>query len=229
MKLILKTLRNRRGSVPFWESFALKVVSFLLALILWVTFLGLKHEEIHKRVKLEPMLAPGTMITNKIPSHIDFTLTGPRLLLKSVDRKINPIRPDFRRNRESTIGFTISEELLGGLPKEVRVVAFNPTSVLIRLEEVVERYLPVSPTLRGSTLAGYEISGIETTPTKVAVTGPKGVLNRVDSVGTEPIDIEGLTGVKELEVPVEVNTDQGFSLSRENVVKVRIKVRKVSR
>lgn len=229
MKRWQRILVNRRGSVPFWESFALKVVSFLLALILWVTFLGLKREEMHKRVKLEPLLAPGIMITNKIPSHIDFTLSGPRLLLKSVDKKLNPIRPDFRHNRESTIGFTISDELLGELPKEVRVLAFTPSSVLIRLEEVVERYVPVSPTLRGSTAAGYEIVQVETTPSKIAVSGPKSLLTRVDSVGTEPIDIEGLTGIKETEGQVEVDVNQGFQLSRDSVVKVKIKTRKVSR
>ncbi len=229
MNRCLRIFQSERGSVPFWESFALKVVSFLLALILWVTFLGLKREEIHKRVKLEPLLAPGTMITNKIPSHIDFTLSGPRLLLKSVDRKINPIRPDFRRNRDSTIGFTISEELLGELPKEVRVTAFSPSSVLIRLEEVVEKYTTVSPTLRGSTASGYEIVAVETVPSKVAVSGPKSLLNRVSSVGTEPIDISGLTGIKEAQVTVEVDSAQGFSLSRETAVKVKIRVRKVSR
>jgi len=228
MNLSLRILKSQRGSIPFWESFALKVVSFLLALILWVTFLGLKREEMHKRVKLEPLLAPGTMITNRIPTHIDFTLSGPRLLLKSVDKKLNPIRPDFRRNRESTIGFTISEELLGELPKEVRVVGFSPTSVLIRLEEVVERYLPVSPTLRGATESGWEIQSVTTVPSKIAVSGPKSLLGRVDSVGTEPIDIDHLTGVKEAEVLAEVDATQGFTLSRDSSVKVRIKARKVT-
>jgi hypothetical protein len=183
----------------------------------------------HRRVKLEPLLAPGTMITNKIPTHIDFTLSGPRLLLKSVDRKLNPIRPDFRRNRESTIGFTISEELLGDLPKEVRVTGFAPSSVLIRLEEVVEKYIPVSPTFRGSTAEGFEVVGVETTPKKIAVAGPKSLVHRVSSVGTEPIDIEGLAGVKEAEVVVEVDSSQGFSLPRDSVVKVRIRTKKVNR
>ncbi len=225
----LEIVRSERGSIPFWESFALKVVSFLLALILWITFLGLKREEMHKRVKFEPLLAPGMMITRKIPTHIDFTLSGPRLLLKSVDKKLHPIRPDLRSNKETTIGITIDEELLGELPKEVRVLGFSPPSVVIRLEEVVERYIPVSPTLRGATAGGYEIASIETIPSKVAVTGPKNLLGRVGSIGTEPIDIDGLLGTKEAEVSAEVDTSQGFQLSRDSVVKVRIKTRKVSR
>ncbi|MBY0370692.1 hypothetical protein K2X33_08400 [bacterium] len=229
MNRALNILRSNRGSIPFWESFALKVVSFLLALILWVTFLGLKREELHKRVKLEPLLAPGTTITNRIPTHIDFTLSGPRLLLKTVDKKLNPIQPDLRRNRESTIGFTISEDLLGELPKEVRVVAFSPTNVLIRVEEVVERYIPVSPSLQGSTEAGWEVESVTVTPSKVAVRGPKSVLGRIDSVGTAPIDIEHLTGVMETEVQAEVDTVQNLALSRDGLVKVKIRTKKVAR
>ncbi len=222
-------LSNNRGSVPFWESLALKVVSFLLALILWVIFLGLKREETHKRVKFEPILAPGIVITNKIPSYIDFTLSGPRLQLKSMDRKLNPIRPDFRHNREATIGFTIDQELLGDLPKEVVARNFNPTNVLIRLEEVVERYVRISPTLKGRPAPGLEIASVSVSPTKVAVSGPKSLLGRVDSIGTEPIDIEGLDGIKEAEVQVEVDTAQGFQLSQESTVKVKIQTRKVAR
>ncbi len=60
-------------------------------------------------------------------------------------------------------------------------------------------------------------------------TGPKALLGLVGSIGTEPIDIEGLSGIKEIEVAAEVDSSQGFSLLRENAVKVRIKVRKVSR
>jgi hypothetical protein len=51
----------------------------------------------------------------------------------------------------------------------------------------------------------------------------------MDSVGTESIDIEGLNGIKEAEVQAEVDTSQGFQLSRDSAVKVRIKTRKVSR
>lgn len=229
MKTLSKILRSERGSIPFWESFALKVVSFLLALILWVTFLGLKREEMHKRVKFVPLLAPGTMITNRIPSHIDFTLSGPRLLLKSVDKKLQFVTADFRRNRESTIGYPISEELLGELPKEVRVVGFSPTNVLLRLEEVVERYVRVSPTLKGSTESGWEIESVTVSPTKVAVSGPKSLMGRMDSVGTVPIEIDHLAGVKEAEVQAEVDSSLGFSLSRDSLVKVKIKARKVAR
>lgn len=217
-----------KSTMHFSESLALKAVSLLLALILWITILGFKREEIRKNVKLEPLLPPGMVIINKIPSHIQFTLSGPRVVLKNIEKKLQPIRPDLRRTRETTIGFSISEDLLGDLGNGVRVTSFYPPNILIRLEEVVERYVSVKPTWKGSPGDGYEIGPIKVSPAKVAVSGPKGLLELVEAIGTEPFDIEGLKGTKEFEVPVEVDTTQGFELSREKIVKVKITTRKVS-
>lgn len=215
--------------MQFSESLALKAVSLLLALILWITILGFKREEVRKNVKLEPLLPPGMVIINKIPTHIQFTLSGPRVVLKNIEKKIQPIRPDLRRTRESTIGFSVSEDLLGDLGNGVRVVGFYPPNILIRLEEVVERYVPVKPTLKGLPAEGWEVGPTKVTPAKVAVSGPKGLLQLVESVGTEPLDIEGIRGAKEADIPVEVDTAQGFQLSRDKVVKVKVTLKKVSK
>jgi len=220
-------LTNDRGSMAFTESLALKAVSLLLALILWITILGFKREEIKKNVKLEPLLPPGVMIVNKIPAYIQFTLSGPRVLLKDVERKIQPIRPDLRRGRDRMLTFSVSEDLIGELPVGVRVVGFYPAQINIQIEEIVERYVPVGPTLRGSTAPGYEVAATLSTPSKVAVSGPRSLVNQLESVGTEPIDVEGLKGTKEADAEVEVDTTQGFQLSRDKLVRVRVTARRV--
>jgi YbbR domain-containing protein len=213
----------------FSESMALKAVSLLLALILWITILGFKREELKKNVKLEPMLPPGMILTSKIPSHIQFTLSGPRVLLKDVEKKIQPIRPDLRRNRESTIQFGISEEVLGELPVGVRVTAISPPNVQIRLEELIEKYIPVKPSLTGSPADGYEVGAVKASPTKVAVSGPRSLVQSLDSVGTELFDIHDLKGTKEGVVAVEVDATQGFQLSRDKAVQVKVSTKRVSR
>jgi len=224
---ILSLLRDTRGSLAFTESLALKAVSLLLALILWITILGFKREEIKKNVKLEPLLPPGVMIVNKIPAYIQFTLSGPRVLLKDVERKIQPIRPDLRRDRDRMVTFSVSEDLIGELPVGVRVVGYYPPQINIQIEEIIERYVPVSPSLKGSTAPGYEVASVKPTPAKIAVSGPRSLVNQLETVGTDPIDIEGLKGNKEADAEVEVDTSQGFQLSREKLVRVRITTRRV--
>ncbi len=218
---------NESGALQFTESLALKAVSLSLAIILWITILGFKREEIRKNVKLEPLLSPGMMITNKIPSYIQFTFSGPRIALKHLEKKLQPISPDYRRAGESTVSLTVTEDLLSELPNGVRVTGFYPSHVLIQLEEVVERYVAVRPSYKGSVAAGYEIVSAKVIPPKVAVSGPRSLLQAVETVGTEALDVEGLKGVKEAVIPVAVDTSQGFQLSREKVVKVRVVTRRV--
>lgn len=225
--ILCRKLSDTRGSMQFTESLALKAVSLLLALILWITILGFKREELKKNVKLEPLLPPGMMITNKIPPYIQFTLSGPRVWLKEAEKKIQPIRPDLRRSRDTTIGFSISEDLIGDMPVGVRVTSFYPPQVLIHLEEVVERYVPVKPTLSGSPSPGHEVANVKVSPTKVAVSGPKSLLQAMESVGTEPFDIQDLQGSKEGVVAAEVDAAQGLQLSRDKVIKVRVMTKKV--
>jgi len=220
--------RDSQGSMTFSESLALKAVSLLLALILWITILGFKREELKKNVKLEPLLPPGMVLVNNIPKSIEFTLSGPRVLLKDVEKKIQPIRPDLRRTRESTVGFSISEDLIIELPVGVKVTGYYPSSVLIRLEEVIERYVPVKPTLGGYPAEGYEIATSKATPAKIAVLGAKSKVQSLESVGTEPFDVTDLKGQKEGVVAVEVDAND-FQLSRDKTVKVKVTTRQVSK
>lgn len=223
----MKRLLDERGSMNFSESLALKAVSLLLALILWITILGFKKEEIQKNVKLEPLLPPGMMMTNKIPPHITFTLSGPRVLLKDLEKKIQPIRWDLRSTRETTRAFNVSAELLGELPVGVRVTSYVPTGVIIKLEEVVERYIAVKPTLSGSPGSGYEIVKAVASPAKVAVSGPRSAFQTLPYVGTEVFDVQDLTGTKEGIVSVEVDATQGYQLSRDKVVRVIVTTKRV--
>lgn len=218
---------NERGAISPGEGLALKVVSLLLALILWITILGFKQEELKVDVKLEPLLAPNMMITNKIPSFIQFVMTGPRVLLKDVQNKLQPIRPDLRATPETTIGLSISDDLLGEMPRGVKVISYFPPNVLIRLEQVIERYVEVKPIVNGQVAKGYEISSVRATPSKVAVLGPKTLFSKITSVGTDTFDVTGLAGSKEGVIPVKVDTNQGFRLSRERVVRVRVHTRQV--
>ena len=219
---------NTKGSVQWSESLALKAVSLLLSLILWVTILGYRREEVKKMVRLEPQLPPGMMIVNKIPTAIQFTLSGPRVMLEAAQKRIQPIRLDLTHTRQATNGFSVTEDLLGELPPGVRVTYIYPPQVLIRLEEVVERYVPVKPTLAGKLSPGYEVVRVKAIPSKVSVSGPKALLESLEFIGTEAFNIEGQHANVEGEVDAEVDFTQGFQLSREKAVKVQVTVKKVN-
>jgi YbbR domain-containing protein len=223
----MNTLFNNRGAIQFSESLALKAVSVLLALILWITILSLKSEEKKITVPLQPLLPAGTQIINSIPNSIEYTLSGPRVWLNELERRVQPIQPDLRRTRDTTIGFSISEDLLGELPVGVKVLSFYPTQILIRLDELGEKYILVKPNLAGTPARGHEVVEVKTNPTKVAVSGPLSVLESLEAVGTQEVPIGNLKGSKEFVVDIEVDEQKGLKLSRESKVKVKVRTRKV--
>ena len=209
------------------ESLALKAVGVLLALILWVTILGFKREELKRSVKLEPLLPPGMVITNKVPSSILFTFSGPRVLLKDLERKMQPIRPDLRRTRDTTIGFSISEDLLGEIPNGVRVVSYYPPNILIRLEELIEKKIKVRPTLSGRLPPGYVVSQINVVPDEVSIMGPRSWIDSLPHVGTAVLDISALDGSKEVDVEVSIDAEPGAQITSDRVVHVKIDVKRL--
>lgn len=208
--------------IQFSETLALKAVSLLLALILFITILGFKAEEIKRTIKLEPLLPPGKTISNPIPSHVQFTLRGPRVTLNEFEKKLQPIRPDLRRTQEMAIGFPITEELLGELPEGVRVVGVYPTNIFIRLEEVTEVDIPVRVTLQGTPAPGYEVHQVRVTPPKVRVSGAKSILEVVEWVVTEPFDITNLKSGTEGVVEVWLEPNQGLRLMGERAVRIKV-------
>lgn len=210
----------------FSESLALKAVSLLLALILWITILGFKREEMTLRVKFEPLIAPGKTITSTIPTYIQYTLSGPRVLLKDVERKVQPIRPDLRKSQETTIPIGITEENLKEIPAGVKVISYKPTSFVIQLEEIVEQEVAVRPTLRGLPAPGFEIAQVQSIPGRVTIAGPRSRFEELPFVGTEVVDTQDISATKEVTAPIEVDASKGFRLSRERAVKVRVVVRR---
>jgi len=223
----LKAIFNNQGAIHFSESLALKAVSVLLGLILWITILSLKAEEKKIRVPLQPLLPAGTQIINNIPNAIEFTLSGPRVWLNEIEKRVQPIQPDLRKTRDTTIGFSISEDLLGELPLGVKVMNYYPTQILIRLDEMGEKYIKIKPNIAGNPAPGIEVMEVKSTPNKVAVSGPLSILESLEAVGTEEISVDNLKAPKEYKVKVEVDEQKGLKLSRETEVRVRVITRKV--
>jgi hypothetical protein len=183
------------------------MVGILLALILWVTILGLKKEEMKKTVRFEPLLPPGMVITNKIPSSILFTFVGPRVLLKTVEKRLQPIRPDLRRSQENTISIAVNDELLGKLPTGVRVAGFYPPTILIRLDELVEKMVPVHVVWTGKPAPGYKIHKVQVIPDRVPVLGARMHMGELKGLDTVAFDITRLTASSETDLEIEIDPE----------------------
>lgn len=111
----------------------LKAMSFLLALILWITTLCFRRLELKQDVRLEILLPLGAHLLNRVPSKIQLSLSGSRIMLLAAQERIQPIRLDLSKTQDSTVSFSLSEDILGELPRGVRVLSITPSQLILEL------------------------------------------------------------------------------------------------
>jgi YbbR domain-containing protein len=108
----------------------------------------------------------------------------------------------------------------------VEGVTLDPSSVDIEVKVEQKRFsrlVVVSPSLRGSPAAGYNVTAVEVDPVSVTLLGPLELLSVTSFVVTSDIDITGATSDISRIVNI-VGVPSGVSISGSNAVSVRVRI-----
>lgn len=191
-------------------NFGTKVISVMIAIVLWIIVLGSRNVEVVKEVPLEVITATDVVAANEIPERIQFRLSGPKAFLRAVsDRREEPIRVNLSSAKP---GHLVTYNFFSNsirVPIGVKVLSINPAALLVKLEYVKRRDVPVKVELHGTPPDGFRFVKAEVVPPTVKI---KGAESRVDSLGeiaTVPIE---LTGQRQ-----PINREVAIDLSRYNV------------
>lgn len=191
---------------------ALKAVSLLLAMILWITIVGFKQEEKSFVIAFEPQLTPGLVVVSRVPRQIQFRFLGPRLGLKRLKAQLPEVlRPDWKHYPSDVRNdISLNEELLGRLPEGVRVLGTYPTKTELRLEAMVTKLLPVKPVLSGSPPSGFAVKRIVVFPKTVKVSGPRSVMGQLSALETQAVDISELSKTQTVDTGLDLGPTLGL-------------------
>jgi YbbR domain-containing protein len=77
------------------------------------------------------------------------------------------------------------------LPQGIKVDAFQPSAIPIRLEEIVDRQVPVEAKLEGKPADGFEVYSVYPNKGSVSVRGPASRVNALQKIATESIWLAG--------------------------------------
>ena len=104
-------------------------------------------------------------------------------------------------------------------------VSLEPSSAAVEIvveQKQFERLVAVSPSLRGSPVAGYNVTAVEVDPPSVTLMGPIEILNTTSVVLTDDIDISGASG--DLFRTVALRLPTSTSISGDATVSVRVRI-----
>jgi YbbR domain-containing protein len=186
-----------------------KLISLVIATVLWVIVLGSRSIEVTKEVPLEITTAADLVVANEVPATVAFRLAGPKAFLRAiVDRRMEPVRVDLSGARPGKVEERFFSDDIR-LPPGVRVLAINPASAVIRLEYLRKRDVPVRVETRGTPAEGYRLAGTSSVPATVRIKGAESKVEGVTEVVTAPVDVGGLTE--------SVTVDASLQLERLNL------------
>jgi YbbR domain-containing protein len=208
----------------FLRNWGLKLFSFLVALVLWLTLIPEEKTFTEKNltVALELHNIPSGMeVVEKPPSTVDVKIRTPRRLLEQVTPANVRAVLDLRDARVDVQNYDLNESMIK-TPQGAQVTEVRPSQVSLKLERTVAVMLEVEPQITGELQEGLGVVKIEVVPPQVLVSGPESKINRNAKVRTTPVDISPLTQQTEIEARLILpNPDLQFA-SGQTAVRVRV-------
>lgn len=182
-----------------------KVISVVIAIVLWTIVLGSRNVEVTKEIPLEIMHASDLEPANEIPEKISFKLSGPKAFLRTVlDRHEEPIRVNLSGSKPGLVPYRFFADNIR-VPIGVKVLSINPAAILVKLEYLKHKEVPVKVELRGAPPDGFRIVKTEVHPAEIRVKGADSRIEAVTEVRTSPIDVSGMKQSVDREVPLDLD------------------------
>jgi YbbR domain-containing protein len=175
---------------PF-RHLGLKVLSVVLALLLWMIVSGEEMVERGLRVPLELQQVPvGLELTGEVPATVDVRVRGASGTLSRVSTGDVVAVLDLRSARSGRRLFPLTPDQVR-VPFGVEVVQVQPSALAMAFEPSASRQVPVMPAVDGRPAPGYVVGALSADPRTVEVIGPESAVRRVTEALTEPVSVSG--------------------------------------
>lgn len=175
---------------PF-ANLPLKIVSLLIAGVLWMAVAGQVTVERNIRVPLEYRNVPPSMeIVGDPPGEVDVRMRGSSSNLARVVQGDVVAALDLTNARPGTNIFNLQAREVR-VPFGVQVVQVTPPTVSLEFERAGQKVVPVSPVVEGDPAPGFVVGRITTSPATVEVLGPLSRLEQLREATTEPVSVTG--------------------------------------
>lgn len=181
---------------------ALFLAALVVAFLLWYSGPGQRRERISERRVVAPLtlagIPPNLVITSDVPESVAVRLRG---FLSPLLQSPQPLEVvlDLSDARPGARTFPIEESDFQ-LPPDVAVVGVDPPEIVLQLERLENKTVPVRPVVEGEPAPGYVVGEVRVAPQQLTVRGPGSLLDALEHVETTPVSVNGATDAVEAAV-----------------------------
>jgi len=201
----------------------LKVVSVVLAALLWLLVSGEQTVERVLRIPLEFTNLPSQLeLVGQPASVVDVRVRGSSGTLgRIVPGELAAVLDVGAAKPGDRLFHLASEDVRA--PFGVEVVQVTPSSVSLTFEESASKTVGVTAEIDGEPAAGFVVGGVKVEPVTVEVFGPAGALKGLAEAITEPVSVSGATRPVTEEVNIGV-ADPVVRLRRPQKARVTVSI-----
>jgi hypothetical protein len=182
-----------------------KLISVVIAVVLWFVVLGSRNVEATKEIALEVITPPDLVIANDVPDKVAFRLSGPKAFLRSVlDRREEPVRVNLVGAKPGLVTYRFFSDNIR-VPIGVKVLNINPTAILIKLEPIRHKEVAVRAEVQGIPPDGYKLLGVKLKPETVKIKGAESKVDSIAELKTVPVDVSDLRQTTEKEAAFDLS------------------------
>ena len=210
------------------HNWGLKIISLVLAVATWYYAVGEENIEVTRVIPLKIQMSSSQMTISEISVRaVQVTLLAPRSLIVNLASQeiqaLHKIGPEIKTAGEYS--FRLEPEEIRLPSFQIRVTRILPETVTVKLDELMMQKLEIQPDFVGETAIGYKLvkDELRMDPNAILAQGPKGVLEKMKSAKTEPIDLVGR--IRSFHRTVEVKLPPGVKAMSESLVNVYVPIR----
>ena len=177
----------------FYDDWLIKVFALLITLALWFGVTGLRAPITTRlnNVTLKSRVSNELEITNSPLTEVDLVITGDKRKIDQINSENLVVSFDLTDAQAGEqVVQLMPENVNVELPTGIKLEEIQPNKIAVKLENVLERDVPVKPEIEGSVAEGFEIYSTVSLPPKVRVRGPESFVKSLDFVSTEEINVE---------------------------------------
>jgi len=174
-----------------FENLGFKIVSVLLAVMLWFFVTSRGESEMSIDVPLEYKNIPaGLEIVNHSMKTVTLNIKGQERFMKNIKLSDTRVPLDLSKAKKGEGIYYIDRNDIR-LPRSISIMSINPSSIKITTEETMTKTVRVLPIVTGEPAIGYYKKAVEVSPQSVVIEGVRSEIMKIGSVKTEPLDISG--------------------------------------
>ncbi len=180
-----------------WAPISEVSLSLVLAFVFWFVVIFAQAEMLERvfSVPIEYIATPQHIaLVGDKPTEVKLHLTGPKSDLNGVNISQVPVKIDLSKVEPGKQTFVITEADLQ-LPKRVKLLDAEPSTLVLSFKEILEREVIVEPQLVGTLPGHLKIVSVDVNPKTVQVLSPSDEGEKKESsVKTTPIYLQSIEG-----------------------------------